>query len=72
MATPPKNDMAVRPLTVEVRSESKPGVSYHVTLAHCDCPDFFWRHASGSDDPFCKHIKETYARIAGWHRSETT
>jgi predicted nucleic acid-binding Zn finger protein len=60
--------MAVRPLTVEVRSESKPGESYTVTLAHCDCPDFFWRKGS-AENPFCKHIIAAYEQ-AGWHAPE--
>jgi hypothetical protein len=61
--------MAVRPLTVEVRSQSEPGKSYTVTLAHCDCKDFFWRKGS-SAAPFCKHIIEAYAQLGGWHADE--
>jgi hypothetical protein len=62
--------MAVRPLTVEVRSQSRPGLAHRVTLAHCDCEDFFWRHAHGDENPFCKHIVEAYARVAGWHHAD--
>jgi hypothetical protein len=62
--------MAVRPLTVEVRSESRPGESYTVTLPHCTCPDFMFRHNYGSDDPYCKHLKAAMERVAGWHKPE--
>lgn len=61
--------MAVRPLTVEVRSESRPGLAHIVTLAHCDCEDFFWRRGS-LDKPFCKHIEAAYETVAGWHVPE--
>jgi hypothetical protein len=63
--------MMVRPLTVEVRSESEPGKSYVVTLPYCPCPDFHWRHARGDADPFCKHLKAALATVAGWQAPAT-
>lgn len=63
--TPTKaQTMAVRPLTVEVRSETTPGESYVVTLPHCPCLDFFYRHHRGQD-PLCKHLRAAYDQ-AGW------
>lgn len=58
--------MLVRPLQVEVSSQSNPGESYVVTLAHCTCKDFRWRKGT-NDRRTCKHIEEAYAIVAGWH-----
>lgn len=64
MATVIGMDTMVRPLVVEVRSERDPRKSYVVTLAHCECRDFFERRGS-AESPFCKHIVAAYAQ-AGW------
>lgn len=48
-----------RPLIIQVPSESKPGESYTVTVAGCDCPDWTHRHRRG-DSPMCKHIIAAY------------
>ena len=56
--------MAVRPVAFDVKSESKPGVTYRVQLAHCDCPDFDNRRGSARN-PLCKHIRLAY-QAAGW------
>jgi hypothetical protein len=67
MAQPSSNgQLAVRPLVVEVRSESDPDAAYQVTLAHCTCRDFYYRRGS-ADSPFCKHIVAAYAQAGGWH-----
>lgn len=57
-------EMAVRPVAFDVRSESTPGVTYRVQLAHCDCPDFDNRRGSARN-PLCKHIRLAY-QAAGW------
>lgn len=63
----PTREMFLRPLTFEVSSESKPNVTYRVTLPSCECPDFAYRrtHPSGPEGMFCKHLRAAFAS-AGW------
>jgi hypothetical protein len=53
----PQNEpLAVRPLTVEVRSEVNASEAYTVTLPYCPCKDFYYRRGNLAS-PFCKHLR---------------
>jgi hypothetical protein len=55
--TRPQNEaLAVRPLTVEVRSETDPTQAYTVTLPYCPCKDFFYRRGN-LESWACKHLR---------------
>jgi len=57
---PQNQPLAVRPLTVEVRSETDPNVAYTVTLPYCPCRDFHNRRgnlALGLESLLCKHLR---------------
>lgn len=57
-------EMYLRPTAFEVASETKPNVTYDVTLPNCTCPDFKYRrtHKPGT---YCKHLVAALAS-AGW------
>ena len=58
--------LAVRPLTVEVTSQSDPDTVYPVTLPYCPCADFRYRRGN-ADSPFCKHLRAALELVGGWH-----
>lgn len=62
--------MQVRPRTVEVNSETKPGASYNVTLPYCECLDFRYRRGT-LDNPFCKHLEAALLTVGGSRRLPT-
>jgi hypothetical protein len=66
----PTREMFLRPLTFEVSSESKPNVTYRVTLPSCECPDFAYRRTrpSGPEGMFCKHLRAAFASAGSCRR----
>jgi len=68
MATPNgTRTMAVRPIVVEVASETDPDTVYTVTLPHCQCKDFRYRKGGSR---WCKHLDTADAAVGGWHDPE--
>jgi hypothetical protein len=60
----PTREMYLRPTAFVVASESKPDVTYRVTLPDCECPDFKFRKSS-KPGSLCKHLRAAFT-AAGW------
>lgn len=65
---PAHRRLAVRPRTVDVRSQTDPDTSYPVDLAYCPCADLHYRGGK----PFCKHIAAAYMQLFGIDLSQLT
>ena len=57
---------SIRPLVVEVVSETNPNESYLVQLPHCTCLDFRHRDLPGKKH-ICKRIRAVLREWASWH-----
>jgi len=71
MTSQHKQDMAVYPVTVAVRSESRPGLVFEVHLPYCPCEDFQYRRARmlrgeiAIAGLFCKHLRQAMEQVGG-------
>jgi len=71
MTSQHKQDMAVYPVTVAVRSASRPGHVHMVHLPWCPCEDFQYRHARllkgeiALAELFCKHLRQAMEQVGG-------
>jgi hypothetical protein len=78
MTAQPKQGMAVYPVTVAVRSASRPGHVHMVHLPWCPCEDFQYRHARllrgeiALAELFCKHLHQAMEQVGGLQAADDT